>query len=119
MIGPIPIPSVLFAAIVGMYASIINHIGPSDLVVIAGALAFTIVSVRGGRMKLLKDTNVDLIDRNKFLEEERSHDKSRIAVLEAQPNLNQHAALLQGLTELVTAHTQILQDIRKAVVPPQ
>lgn len=52
------------------------------------------------------------------LAEEKAKLEARVTMLEARPNLEQHAALLSKLLERAEEQTDLLREIRTATVPP-
>lgn len=111
-------PSVsLFLAWTGLVATQIHNLSLSDILIVCGAVGFAIASIRNGRMKILKDTNTDLRERNEQLAAEKAENQIELTKLRSQPNLDQQAKLLGEMTALISEQTITLREIRHAVVP--
>lgn len=102
-----------WAYVVGSASEVVEPSGsfsvPGTILTIAGVCIAIFFTYRLTLVKTLRDSNKDLRERNDDLEEEHTRSAAELAVLRAQPNLEEHARLL---AEVSASQQQIAETMR-------
>lgn len=104
----------LLASFTPTAATVGAMVGIASLVGGVGA-----VSTLRAQLTAAKNTIALSNSERDILAEKCDRQEKRLIVLEAQPNLEQHAELLKGLTGLVLEQGHMLRAVHTAVVPPR